>query len=105
MSSDRGLFQIPMANIAMKVAGCMCVCLVFIELLTRREGIMLLVLFCGKVPVLRASIILFENIFDRIKITYMMCSLSFLFPFANPLEFLSCINFENLSWFNGNKCY
>lgn len=52
-----------MVNFAMKVAGCMYVCLVFVELLTRREGKIPLVLFCGEVPVLRASIVLFKNIF------------------------------------------
>lgn len=40
-------------------------CLVFIELLTRREGKIPLVLR-GKAPVLRASVVLFKNIFLRI---------------------------------------
>lgn len=100
VTSYRGLFQIPKVNFAVKVTGCMCVCLVFLELLTRREGTILLVLFYGKVPVQCASIVLFRNIFEHIKIRYMM----FILFLANHLEFLSCINFEHLSWFNGNKC-
>lgn len=61
-------------------------CLVFIEILIRREGKIPLVLFCGKVPVLRASIVLFKNIFEHIKITNMICSLSF-FPLPTTLNF------------------
>lgn len=37
-----------MVNFAMKAAGCMYVCLVFIELLTKREAKIPLVLFCGE---------------------------------------------------------
>lgn len=85
VTSDRGLFQIPMVNFATEVAGCMYVCLVFVELLTRRGGKIPLVLFCGKVPVLHASIVLFKNIFEHVIITYMMF-LSF-FPLPTTLNF------------------
>jgi len=51
-----------MVNFAMKVAACMYVCLVFIEVLTGTEGKTVLVLLCDKVPVLCASIVLFKKI-------------------------------------------